>query len=772
MGGKWTVGLAGFMVISLACGVLASALFLPVVAIADVATDTGTKVLDAVPAELQMPELSQRSYMYASDGTTLLATFYAQNRVVVGLDDISEPMQHAVIALEDRRFYEHSGVDVQGMARAFINNSVNEDDVQGASTLTQQFVKNSLIQKAALEGDEEAADAAIEVNYGRKLREAKMAVELEKKYGKDRILEGYLNIAQFGPSLYGVEAAANYYFGVSAKDLTPVQAATIAAITQKPNGLDPEQFPEANKPRRDDALRAMLRDKYITQAEFDEAIAVDVTESLDIHPTPASCDAADALNAGFFCDYVVAELLRSEAFGEDSETRGALLQRGGLHITTTIDLKMQNDAMNAIETKVPMGDPSGVAQALTAVEPGTGEIKAMAQNRHYKGGQTDDATTTAVNYNVDLKYGGSSGFQPGSTFKPFILAQWLTAGHALRETFDGSKNHYVKDRWPAKCMDGGTVWVEDWPVSGGARKNNTALQATISSMNASYAAMLRKLDLCEVRDLVAAMGVQRADGNEWQVLPSMVLGSNEVSPLSMAGAYATFASGGIYCPPTSIKSVTDASGEEIALPERECRRVLDEGVANAVSFALRSAVAGGTGTAARITDGRQTAGKTGTTDDSKAAWFCGYTPQLAAAIWAGYPGEQKVLRGTIGGRYYSGAFGGDLSAPVFSHFMSNVLEGTEKLTFGPVPKKLDVGNPIRVPSVLGLSPKDAKKKLETENFKVEVAKEKVASDKYAAGTVAEQDPSSWSYPGNTITLKLSSGPPPKPAASSPAPARG
>jgi membrane peptidoglycan carboxypeptidase len=763
VGGKWAVGLAGFLVVSLACGILASALFLPVVAIAKVATDTGTKVLAAVPADLQLPELSQRSYMYASDGT-LLATFYAQNRVVVSLDDISQAMQDAVVALEDRRFYEHSGVDVQGMARAFINNSANPDEVQGASSLTQQFVKNSLIQQAALEEDEEAADAAIEMSYGRKLREAKMAVELEKKHGKKKILEGYLNIAQFGPSIYGVEAAAQYYFSVSAKELTPVQAATIAAITQLPNGLDPEQFPDANKDRRNDALKAMLRDKYITQAEYDEAIAVDVAESLAITKTPSSCDAADSRNAGFFCDYVVAEMLRSEAFGKDAAARTAMLQRGGLHITTTLDLKMQGDALAAIETRVPMGDASGVAQALTAVEPGTGKIKAMAQNRHYKGGDTDDVTTTAINYNVDLKYGGSSGFQPGSTFKPFILTQWLISGHSLRETFDGSRTQYSSsDPWSAKCVDGGDVRPPDgWRVSGGARKNNTALAATIGSMNASYAAMLKKLDLCDVRDLVASMGITRADGNEWETIPSMVLGVNEVSPLAMAGGYATFAAGGIYCPPTAIESVTDSAGNAIALPERECRRVFDEGVANAVSYALRQAVAGGTGTAARIKDGRQTAGKTGTTDDSKAAWFCGYTPQLATAIWAGYPGEQKVLSGTIGGVYYSGAFGGQLSAPVFREFMSDALAGTEKLTFGDVPRKLDVGNQVRVPSVVGMEGSAAKKKLEYEGFSVAISSTRVASDKYAAGTVVEQSPSRWAYPGNTITLKLSSGPAAKP----------
>jgi membrane peptidoglycan carboxypeptidase len=763
MGGKWLAGIAGFLVVSLSLGILASVLFLPAVAIGAAVTDTGARVLDAVPSDLEVPELSQRSYMYASDGTTLLATFYAQNRVVVSLDEISLAMQHAVVALEDRRFYEHSGVDVPGMARAFINNSTNPDDIQGASTLTQQFVKNSLIQKAALEGDTEAAAAATDVSYARKLREAKMAVELEKKYGKDKVLEGYLNIAQFGPSLYGVEAAANYYFGVSAKDLTAVQAATIAAVTQLPNGLDPQKYPDANRVRRNDALAAMLRDKYITQQEYDDAVAVDVAESLNITPTPSSCEAADALNAGFFCDYVVAELLNSNVFGETAEDRLALLQRGGLHITTTLDLNMQAQAYGAIQRQVPTGDPSGVGQALTAVEPGTGRIKAMAQNRNYKAGESDDATYTAVNYNVDRKFGGSSGFQPGSTFKPFILAQWLRDDHALREPFDGSKTKYTNERWAAKCLDGGSMIPQGgWSVSGGAQKNNTALRATTGSMNASYAAMLHKLDLCDVRDLVASMGVTRADGAEWELLPSMVLGTQLVSPLAMAGAYATFASGGVFCPPTGVEAVTDADGQPLQLAARECTRVLDEGVANAVNSALLAAVNGGTGTAARLPDGRQAAGKTGTTDRSRAAWFCGYTPQLAVAIWTGYPGEQKILKGKIGDNYYGEAFGGQLAAPVFKWFMTDAMAGLEKLKFGPVPRLLEYGKQIRVPSVVGMDPKAAKDKIETEGFVFKLSSDKVESDTIAAGLVAEQDPSRNAYAGSEITVKLSSGPPPPP----------
>ncbi|MDR1440897.1 MAG: transglycosylase domain-containing protein [Bifidobacteriaceae bacterium] len=752
--------IAGFLVISVGCGVLGSALFIPAIAVTTVAAETGTTVLEAVPAEVQLPDTWERSDIYASDGTTLLATFYDQNRVLVGIEDISQPMRDAVVALEDRRFYTHSGVDVQGMMRAFINNAIGQEGMQGASTLTQQFIKNSLIQQAQEKGDTAAADAAVEFSYARKLREAKMAVELEKQYSKDQILEWYLNIAQFGPSLYGVEAAANYYFGVKAKDLTVVQAATIAAVTQTPNGLDPENFAERNKVRRDDALSAMLRDAYITKEQYDEAVATDVTASLNITKTQSSCQAADKFSgSGFFCDYVLEEIRNSPAFGKTETERTALLQRGGLRIVTTIDLSMQAAAKEAIEDNIPTGDPSGVAQALSSVEPGTGKIRAMAQNRDYRLEGTPDNTYTAINYNADLAYGGSRGFQPGSTFKPFTLAAWLNAGHALREPFDGSKQRYTKESWNAKCIEGGTMMISLWNVKGGARNPNTALAATTGSMNASYAAMEKKLDLCDIRDLAASMGVTRADDKEWDFYPSQVLGTNVVAPLAMAGAYATFASGGIFCRPTALESVATRDGEEIPLPEDRCERALSEGVANSVSYALQTVIAGGTGTKARLAGGRPAAGKTGTTDDSEAAWFCGYTPQLATAIWAGTPAKPTELKGTIGGKpFRAGAFGGDLSAPVFKAFMDVALDGQEKRGFPAPPNSLLNGKQVRVPSVLGMDANTAKQQLEAEDFTVKFNSQKVFSDNYPANTVAQQSPSGSAYPGGTITLTLSDGP--------------
>jgi membrane peptidoglycan carboxypeptidase len=750
-GGTWIGGLAAFVVVSLACGVLGAGLILPAVAVTSATADTAKGVLDAIPDELGIPALSQKSYLYSSDGT-LLTTFYAQNRIVVPLDAVSQPMQDAVVSLEDRRFWEHSGVDVQGMARAMVNNAV-DGSTQGASTLTQQYVKNVLIERGVLAGDKEAQLAAQDVSYLRKLKEAKLAVSLEAKAGKKKILEGYLNIAQFGPSLYGVEAAANYYFGVSAKDLNIVQSATIAAVTQKPNGLDPQNYPEANKERRDAALDGMLRDKKITKEEHDEAVATDVTASLSIHPTATDCEVADKqAGAGFFCDYVKYTIRNSPEFGETAADREALLNRGGLHVTTTLDLRIQQDALDAIEKRM-ANDRTDLGHALTSVEPGTGRIIAMAQNREYKLG-TPKGNATSVNYNTDYDYGGSTGFQAGSTFKPFILAEWLNAGHSLREPFNGSQTSYTKTKWKASgCMPEGVYRLDKWNIRGSTGGMVDAYTATARSINTAYAAMEYQLDLCKIQTMLEGMGIHRADGKDWALSPSMVLGTNEVSPLTMAEGYATFASGGMYCPPVAIDKIVGPDGKEIPVPSSGCTRAMSEGVASGVTAALQRVVSGGTGTNGQISDGRPTAGKTGTTDGSVAVWFCGYTPQLATAVWAGYPARSKKLGGQ-----WAGATGGRVPALTFKWFMSAALKGTEKMSFGKAPSEIDAGEKIRIPQVVGLTEEAATQQLQDAGFTVSVAPNREYSS-VGEGLVVSQSPNGGgsAYLGTQITLVLSAG---------------
>ncbi|MCL2803874.1 MAG: transglycosylase domain-containing protein [Micrococcales bacterium] len=760
---KWLGGVLTVVVASVTSGLLASGFFLPAIDAASLATSDAEYLFEALPEDLQVSELAQSSYIYAADGT-LLATFYFQDRTEVPLDQISPYMQHAVVALEDRRYYEHVGVDWAGMARALVSNALGTK-VQGASTLTQQYVKNLLINTAVVRGDMAGALEAQEVSYQRKIREAKMAITLEKRLSKEEILEGYLNIAQFGPSQYGVESAARFYFGVHAADLTPVQAATIASTTQSPNGNDPVNHPEANQFRRDAALSRMLEMEFISQEEFDEAVAQDVQDTLNITPSPTGCASAAAFSgAAFFCDYVVAEIRSSEEFGASQRERDDLLRRGGLRITTTLDLTRQAQALEAVTGTIPIEDGSGVGMAITAVEPGTGKIVAMAQNREYGEPTDTNPRATIVNYNVDRSYGGSSGFQAGSTFKPFTLAEWLIDGHSLRDSFDASRTSYNNTRWKARCVDGGVMVQTRWSVRGAGGKSVNALTATANSINGAYAAMEYQLDLCDITDLTKSMGIERADGEDWAMTPAMVLGTNEVSPLAMAAAYATFAAGGVYCRPQSIAEVVTAAGDSLKLAGPQCQEVMDSGVAAAVSVALKGVIDHGTGTRARIYDGRDQAGKTGTTDSHVAVWFAGYTAQLAAAVWAGHPeGNVPMTSLTINGVFLGSPMGGTLPAGTWGRFMNNAMSGLEHVAFAQPPRHLVVPKTVKVPDLTGMTLEQAAKALSEAGLAVGIATE-MFSDQ-PIGLIYLQDP----LPGaevipevgaNMVNVLVSKGPEP------------
>ena len=299
-------------------GVVASGVVMPAVVGANVLTKAIEPQMSAglEDVKFNLEDLPQQSRMYASDGTTLIATFYTQNRIIVPLRDISQVMQQAVVAREDRRFFDHAGVDPAGVLRAFIQTYVNKGDTQGGSTLTQQYVKNILIDQANNDDDPIAAYHAHEDTIARKLREMLLAVQLEKTYTKAEILQGYLNIAQFGSGVYGVETAARRYFNVSAKDLNLGQSAMIAAITKNPQAYDPTLHPEAAQQQRDLVLDLMQYQGYATAEQVKEAKAVSIADMLNVQSVPVGCQTAG--NAAYFCDYVVNKILQSPQFGERS----------------------------------------------------------------------------------------------------------------------------------------------------------------------------------------------------------------------------------------------------------------------------------------------------------------------------------------------------------------------------------------------------------------------------------------------------------------------
>lgn len=763
-----------FVLVATIGGVLSAGLFMPAVASTSALTDTTVGMFDDLPADIEQPKLSEKSFIYAADGT-LLATFYNQNRIVVPLADISKQMQHAVIDVEDRRFYEHGAVDLAGMARALAKNQLTESN-QGASTLTQQYVKNLLIQSAEQIDDPVARAAAINAardasgaeGYGRKLREAKLAVTLEQQMSKDEILQGYLNIAQFGTALYGVEAAAREYFSISAKDLDYLQAATIAGITRSPSAYDPTRNPDKAQERRNVVLAAMLREGDITQAEYDKGKATPIADTLKVGQDRRNCSAADDAVPGssYFCDYVTQIIAQNPAFGDTAAKRDKLLKEGGLKIYTTLDPAMEAAALAAVNGAVAPGDASGVGVAMSVVEPGTGKVKAMAQDSVYDPSTDPPAGHTSVNWNTDKAYGGSSGFPPGSTFKPFTLLEWFKEGHSLKEVVSGTPRTYQMSEFNAPCtnLNGGAPWKLGNSEGGGGYM--TVADATKNSVNNAFADMATRLDLCKIFEGAQELGVHKATGGDLSVLPSNVIGTDSIAPLTMAAAFAAFSADGMFCEPIAIEKVEDAEGKELKVPDANCRQAISPDLAHAVTFGLSKVWDGTAKGVARLPDGRPASGKTGTTSANEHTWFVGYTRQLSTAVWVGHPKGFTPMQHTyINGIWHNYVYGSTIAAPAWRAFMVPASAGMPVEGFPDPPSSMVFGVQLTVPRVAGMSPAAASAALKDAGFHVKTADAPVYSS-YPAGTVADTSPGGGSRTvrGSLVTLILSQGPEPAPPA--------
>ncbi|MFP3713267.1 transglycosylase domain-containing protein [Puerhibacterium sp. TATVAM-FAB25] len=678
--------LLAFLLTAGAGGVLAAGLAIPLAAGASTATDSTVELFEEVPDELTPGPLSQASFVYAADGS-LLATFYAQNRIVVPLDEVSDAMKNAVIAIEDERFYEHGGIDPRGITRAFANNLAGKS-TQGASTLTQQYVKNVLIDQAEQEGDPFGVLEAREDSVERKLREAKLSIALEKEMSKDEILQGYLNVAQFGTSVYGVETASHYYFDKSAKDLTPVEAATIAGVTKAPSQFDPTVNPEESQKRRDIVLNKMWSLGYISTEEYNDAISTPIADTLNVTPIEVGCQAADG--AAFFCEYVIKEIMASPEFGETSGDRQELLYRGGLEITTTLDPAKQTAAEQQVTTQVPADNTAGLESAVVSVEPGTGKILAMAQNVPYDPSSDPEPGTTSVSYAADYAHGGSRGFHPGSNFKPFVLAEWLKTGRTLSQTVSASKVDRPLTAWHATCR--GRFGRETWgPANseGNLTGNMSVLKATYLSVNTAYASMSTQLDLCDLRNTAWDMGFRPTVDNRTRqpltnptvedvyVTPAMVVGTQNTSPLQLAAAYATIASNGTYCEPIAITKVAKPDGSEIKVPSANCNPdALPGNVAATMVYAMKNVLTIGTAHGMELAGGRPAAGKTGTNQLSAQTWFTGFTPQISTTVWVGEAsGETPHFDVNFQGRYIRTLYGSSIAAPLWRDYMNQATDG-------------------------------------------------------------------------------------------------
>ncbi len=655
-GGKLSALLAFFAVAAIA-GTLIACLVTPAVAIAGSATKQQITTFQSLPGNLDITPLDQKARIYAKSGKkqVLLASFFSQNRDIVKWEDVPQTVKNATLAAEDVRFYQHGPIDPNGIARALVSN-LQDKEIQGASTISQQYVKNVCVQQAEAipvsnDTEKTAAKAAytkcIDKSYNRKIREMRLAIGLEKKYSKNEILLGYLNIAGFGGRTYGIEAASQYYYDKSAKDLTIGQAATLISIVNNPEvfRLDRKENLAGAEGRRNYVLRVERDHGMITQAEYQKYS----TEKVETKLTPPSTGCQTAGSAGFFCRYVENTILTSKQFGKDPAERLANLNTKGWKIYTTLDLSLQNQAQKAVNYYVPQ-TPGGadVGAASVSLQVGTGRVLTMVQNKVFKpNGAKNRTKYSAVNYNVNEQLGAGAGFQPGSTFKAFTMIGWLKSGHSMNQTVNGN----------ARTIPNSNFTACEAPYSGGAawelhnddnEKGNYTVQAgTARSINGVFASLAQEQDLCDLRDIAQSMGVTDAlRGQQLQVKPTMAIGvASSIAPLNMATGYSTIANQGVRCTAIGIDKVVDGDGKSIPIPGANCKRVQDKQLMIAAGYDLHNpTVGGGTMAIDQLYDGKYVFGKTGTTDDAKDTWTMGSTTKVTTAVWVGNVTGRANLR--------------------------------------------------------------------------------------------------------------------------------
>lgn len=679
--------LLAFLSVSALMGVVGAGMLVPIAGPTALVAKSAPSVFNELPGDLQTVAPAEESQILDSSGA-VIAHFYDKQRIVVPSANISDVMKKAIIAIEDKRFYEHNGVDATGIARAFVTN-LGDSGRQGASTITQQYVRNSLAERGYLEGDADQVSAATEQTTERKLREIKYALALEKTQSKDEILTGYLNIAPFGPITYGVEAASQRYFSKSASELNYLESALLAGLVQSPVQYDPLVHPDAAKERRNTVLAAMLEQNVITQEEYDKGI--DTTIDSMLHPTVSSegCSGAESSKA-YFCDYVLAQFLEDPTFGETRTERERMLKTQGITIRTTMDPTMQNAAFSSLTHTIPVGDASGLNDALVSLDPRSGRVLAMAQNTTYG----IESGETMSNYSAD------GNFQVGSTFKVFTLLEWFKEGHSAYETVGSNNTFYGNGSF--KC-GGRAIYTDGYQVNDLAGKTGTmnVVRATGQSVNQAFVNMASRVDFCAIFDTAYNMGITE-DGEVPSPFPANILGSVSSSPLQMASVFGAIANSGQQCTPQSIESVTDRDENVLKEFSADCKEVVSADVANKTA-ALLTASAGQYYTSTRLGDGRPFAAKSGTTDGHANTWLTGFTPSVVTSAWVGHGANssQEVGSVTINGKYYAEIYGETfVGQNIWAPYMTQILAGTpvENVSSANIGSSTSRSNPTPAPT--------------------------------------------------------------------------
>jgi len=692
-------------------GLLVAGLVLPAVGVAAWLSKSTASELSSLPVAFETPAQSQRSKVLDANGD-VLAYFFEENRVYVPINEISPLMRQAIVSIEDHRYYEHGPIDLMGTLRAFLRNQAADGVTQGGSSITQQYVKMVQLEEANKAGDAKAVDEATASTYTRKIKELRYAISVEKKLSKDEILERYLNIAYFGDGAYGVEVASRHYFGTSAAKLTLSQAAMLAGLVQNPTAFNPAQHEAAGLQRRNVVINRMADLKVITAAQAAKAKDAGFDDK-NVKTTGNGCQASDY---PFLCDYIYRTLIQTPSLGATVTDREQAVLRGGLTVSTAIDPKTQDTTQKAVSKVVGATDP--LISVMDMVEPGTGRILAMAQSRPEMGSDKK-AGETYWNYSVSPDMGGAQGFQAGSTFKAFTAAAALADGKALSQRYNAQRTMNFSGASFDTCH-GRQQIVGDWKVTNSTGTNGVMdmYRAAQRSVNTYFVQLALDVGMCKVTQMAEKVGVQSsteaAPLSSYDDKPSFTLGTVEVSPLSMATAYSTFASGGIRCNPVILDKVTTSTGESLAVPDADCTRVVSEDVAAAVNSLLSSVMTKGTGTRVATADGRPQAGKTGTIDSNAAVWFVGYTPRATAASMISIDNERApfkrgemvyrssgLKRYTVPstGRSLEGSGSGDAGMKIWKPAMESYLDGEPKTAFKKPPASLVSKNPAPRPDV-------------------------------------------------------------------------
>jgi membrane peptidoglycan carboxypeptidase len=650
-------GLAGRLIIFSALGgVLVAAMVVPIVAATGIVVRNTADKFSTIAVDSN--SLAQRSAIYDRDGHLITYVYNVDlgagmtyqngiNRQPVTYDQISPNMLNAIVAIEDDRFWQHGALDVKGTIRALVND-IEHKPIQGGSTLEQQYVKNVLVLQDL--DNPAAQQAATADNLSRKLDQLRMAVAVAHTMSKQQILAGYLNDSYYGNGAWGIEAAAEAYFNTSAAKLTVLEAATLAGIVENPTQYDPITNPAQALLRRNTVL---VRIGATNPTVLSPAAALVLeAKKLGVHPgaKQSGCTADTAGEDAFFCDYVVHAVLNDPQLGATTEDRAKLLSTGGLKIYTTLAPQDQSAATNAVNYVLPSNsgtyNSSNNADTEVLIQPGTGDVRAIAENRQYGPGRNQ----TEVDYAVNTQYGGQQGVQTGSSSKLFTLITALEQGVPFGYQATVPSPTTVNPYYNCKGQYAGPFPVVN---SEGAGNGTYSLYTgTTNSINVFYAHLEQMVGLCNVVRTAANLGLTRVDGtslfsaegkygSQSYQQPadddtSFTLGTVNVSPMSMAAAYAVPASGGTYCKPIVMTKITDAADKSLPVPSADCHRVISAEVADAVNYTLQGVLTTGTGAGLSLS-GHQAAGKTGTSNvvsgnGTPYAAFGGYTTALAGYV--------------------------------------------------------------------------------------------------------------------------------------------